>query len=915
MFAVFKRNFTAYFLNPTGYVFLCVFVLLGSAAAFLPDDFVNSNLANLAQLDRRFPLIMLVFIPAITMGIWADERRFGTDELLLTAPLSPLQIVLGKYAAALGVYTVSLLFSAVSNYAILAFLGHPDIGLFLADCFGFWLTGLVMIALGMVASFLTPQLTVAYILGALFNVPLIAFQWADAAPIPESCVRFLQSASIASASEPFGRGLVTLSNVLYFLLIPLPALYLCLILVTARHWSANGAAGKITHYLFRLAASLVLVAALVGLLRRYDLRSDWTRERLGTLSSESAALIDRFTSDYPVVVEAYISPRLPPEYARTRIDALSVLSEMKSRLGNRLFLSIRPTEPNSPEAWRLRTRYDLRPKTVRFETRGLVREEPVFLSLIFKSGPKTVVLPFLSRGLSVEYELTSALLNVGSRTKKRIGILNTDAALFGRYDRLGNPILKPWPIIEELSRQYDVEPVDLSEPVETARYDLLLAVQPSSLGQKETLHFLGAVRYGAKTLLFEDPYPLFAMNYLAGTNLPKRPTAAGFTPKGDITPLWSLLGILFGNDVLWKNYNPYPKLAGLSEEFIFIDQRPMELMKNADESENNEAENSEGTDAANRAEEKSAAKSRKGAAKLTESFDPKEPLVASLEHLLLPFTGYLVADPMAGTDVAPLIQTTAGGTSSVAEIVPNGMRSYSRNRSDRPGVYVTAARITGPVPKMFRKPDEKTTPNLDVILVADVDLLTPGFFTLRELGADAAGGTGLDFDNVTFVLNAIDRLTGDDDLIAVRSRRARHRTLTAIDEATRKIRDAASGEQIRIMKEFESRRKAEEETLGRKIAELANRGEEGRTLSESETAEFQSAVQAMRQRLTRLLDEKQEEYNRKVEESQRSVNEQVRKIQGRYKLGAVLLPPIPPLAIGLTVWLRRRINRRKEMRK
>ena len=96
MFAVFKRNFISYFLNPTGYVFICVFVLLNSVAAFAPDNFVNTNLANLAQLNLWFPLISLVFAPAVAMGIWADERRFGTDELLTTQPITSWDIVLGK---------------------------------------------------------------------------------------------------------------------------------------------------------------------------------------------------------------------------------------------------------------------------------------------------------------------------------------------------------------------------------------------------------------------------------------------------------------------------------------------------------------------------------------------------------------------------------------------------------------------------------------------------------------------------------------------------------------------------------------------------------------------------------------------------------------------------------------------------
>ncbi|MGN6135168.1 MAG: Gldg family protein, partial [Aureliella sp.] len=66
-FAVLKRNFLGYFTNPTGYVFLCLFVLLTSMAAFWPHEFFSSNLATLDQLNKWFPIIMLFFIPAITM--------------------------------------------------------------------------------------------------------------------------------------------------------------------------------------------------------------------------------------------------------------------------------------------------------------------------------------------------------------------------------------------------------------------------------------------------------------------------------------------------------------------------------------------------------------------------------------------------------------------------------------------------------------------------------------------------------------------------------------------------------------------------------------------------------------------------------------------------------------------------------
>ena len=180
-FAVMKRNFMAYFSNPTGYVFLCIFVFLTSLAAFWPYEFFNQNLATLDQLNYWYPWIMLVFIPAITMSIWAEEKRQGTDELLLTLPADDFDIVIGKYMSAAAIFTSSLLFSQLSTSITLAVLteGSVDTGLIFTTYLGYWFVGLTMIAIGMVASFLTGNLTVGFILGALFNAPLAFASLAD----------------------------------------------------------------------------------------------------------------------------------------------------------------------------------------------------------------------------------------------------------------------------------------------------------------------------------------------------------------------------------------------------------------------------------------------------------------------------------------------------------------------------------------------------------------------------------------------------------------------------------------------------------------------------------------------------------------------------------------------------------------
>ena len=372
--AIFKRNFVSYFSNPTGYVFICVFVLLSSFAAFWPSEFFNANLANLDQLNKYLPYILLVFVPAITMSIWADERRQGTDELLLTIPASDFDVVLGKYLAAVAIYTASLLFSLVSNYLVLAYLGQPDFGLLMATYFGYWIVGLAMLGTGMVASFLTGNLTVGFILGALFNAPLV---FAASAP---SWLPLLQRLSISEQFTDFSRGVISMSSVGYFLAIVALMLYLSVVLLGRRHWRGGPEGRSVAmHYAVRFGALAVAVVCLNVWLSRHDrLRIDATSEGLSSLAPKSVELMRSLDAKRPVVIEYFVSPNVPESYVQTRLNLLSTLRELEAIGGDKLQVIRHDVEPFSEEANRAEQQFGIRPVQVESRSRGRARARRFF---------------------------------------------------------------------------------------------------------------------------------------------------------------------------------------------------------------------------------------------------------------------------------------------------------------------------------------------------------------------------------------------------------------------------------------------------------------------------------------------------------------------------------------------------------
>ena len=587
--AIFRRNLLSYFSNPTGYVFICLFVVLSSFCTYWPNEFFNANLANLDQLNRYLPYIMLLFIPAITMSIWADERRQGTDELLLTLPAADIEVVLGKYFAAVAVFTVALVFSMFCNYLMLTRLGHPDIALFLANYFGYWLVGLAMLATGMVASFLTGNLTVAFILGVVFNAPLVLADLADTISGSPRWTLIIKSWGLAERFRDFGRGVFSISALVYFIAIVVVMLYLCMVLIGRRHWlGGRDGHSLLGHYLLRAVALLASAVAVVVILSTFQfLHYDVTAEKVNSLSPDTEGLVQGLdTKGRPIVVQVYVSPEMPENYAQVKLNLLNDLRSFESLGRGRIQVQVINTEPTTEEATKAEQQFGIKARQVVGRVRGAQKDEQIFLGLAVTCGLEKVVLPFIDLGTPIEYELIRSIVTVSQEKRKKLGIVATDAPLFSGFDMQRMTVRPAQPIVDELSKQYEVVQVDASKPIE--KFDVLMCVQPSSLEQPKLANLIAAIRGGQPTALFEDPFPAM-MQGVPGTNDEKGGGMMGQpgAPKGDIGQLWSLLGVkLVGKDrsspfgpsqsvagIVYQDFNPYPKLelfTGLPKEFVFI---------------------------------------------------------------------------------------------------------------------------------------------------------------------------------------------------------------------------------------------------------------------------------------------------------------------------------------------------------
>ncbi len=220
MAAIYRRELLSYVTTPTAYVFVAVFLFAIGLFTFQVGGFFETRRAELVPFFAFHPWIFMVFLPAVSMRLWAEESRSGAIELLLTLPAPTWSLVLGKYLAAWTVAAVAL-FLTFPLWITVNVLGDPDN----AAIFTAYLASLLMagayLAIGTVMSALTPAQVIAFVLSVLISflltslgLPMVqdAFREITGGPFAEAVARF----SILHHFDAAQRGVVEFRSIFYF---------------------------------------------------------------------------------------------------------------------------------------------------------------------------------------------------------------------------------------------------------------------------------------------------------------------------------------------------------------------------------------------------------------------------------------------------------------------------------------------------------------------------------------------------------------------------------------------------------------------------------------------------------------------------------------------------------------------------
>jgi len=486
IWTVARRELRAMLDHPTGYVLLVVFVGINAFLFFRQAYLIGA--ASLRPMLDLLPWLLLFIVPAVTMRTLAEDRKSGVLEVVLTQPITELELVLGKYLGALLFLWLALALTLVIPIG-LAFGSSLQWGTLTAQYIGAALLIGSLAGIGVWASSLTESQITAYILAVavMFVALLIGLDPVTGA-LPPTLGAIAARLGVLSHFESIGRGVIDLRDVIYFFSVAGIFLAFAYGSVVDRKLARGGAASRQLRLGVTIATATLIVVNLLG--SYIGGRLDLTPGHAYTLSPATKQIVGSL--DDIVTIKVFASDELPTSVSLLKRDIDDLLRDLHSA-GHGKIRIVRRNPSKDETAKKDAESLGIEPVEFNVIGQSELQVKQGYLGLAIQYGNGTQAIPFVGRTDDLEYRLASDIRTLTRSKKPAIGIV-ADAR---------DQALRVEQLRAELAKSYDVRPISLTDTAQPARdVSTLVLVGPAeSLSTAGTQRVLAFFHRGGSALV------------------------------------------------------------------------------------------------------------------------------------------------------------------------------------------------------------------------------------------------------------------------------------------------------------------------------------------------------------------------------------------------------------------------------
>ncbi len=532
---VLRRDLGSYFTSPIGYIFTIVFLLV--SVGLYMTSFFAFPVADMRPFFGNLPLLLCIFIPAVTMRVWAEERKENTWELLLTFPMRSIELVMGKFLASLAFFVITLA-ATLTVPLMLVILGNPDNGALIGGYLGTILIGAFFLSIGIFFSGFCKDQIVAFVVTLLTCFAIFLLGTGFIASYIDGTVAGLgtllsELVGVVGHYNAFTRGVIEFGDILYFVIWTGIFLMLNVIYIDSRY----------RPHAKTMFSTVVAVSLGIGFLMNWLLagqslgRFDVTEDKIYTVSDATKKILSKLPS--PVQIKVYITPKskMPTSHAQLEQDIVDKLEELQLASGGNFEYSTihmdvsnvleqpEESDEDKDEAEEAIERR-LLDKGVQPFTTSTVEKDQMASKLIYSSigvgyrdKKEEIIARVEPNGLpQLEYLLVNTIYKLAMDKKKVVALVapkeavNIPPEVRRMYQQMGQRIPTsedPYDILQRLLayEKYDVQRVELTKDSPLPdEFDTLAIINPRGLNDRQRWEINRALVAGKSVLVAVQNY-------------------------------------------------------------------------------------------------------------------------------------------------------------------------------------------------------------------------------------------------------------------------------------------------------------------------------------------------------------------------------------------------------------------------